>query len=173
MQLLSVENVRTCSLHLGPHSHNNLESTDRAQPSKRCSSIESVVTPETFSRKTAGVATASAKKTTSKRSMFHRYHQEKVTEKMWLLLQACGVLTVAYWAASTVLLHGPPLYHHKMSQKLKKIRCIAHRGCRYEESHIPENTLSAFQHALDAGVDLIELDVWLTEVRSSPHVHAQ
>ncbi|KAM3577700.1 hypothetical protein VYU27_000573 [Nannochloropsis oceanica] len=40
------------------------------------------------------------------------------------------------------------------------VQHIAHRGCRKEG--IPENTLTAFAHAVAAGCDVIELDVWLT-----------
>ena len=36
---------------------------------------------------------------------------------------------------------------------------IAHRGGALEA---PENTVHAFQHAVDAGADALELDVWLT-----------
>lgn len=42
------------------------------------------------------------------------------------------------------------------------VQHIAHRGCRGEEG-IPENTLAAFAHAVAAGCDVIELDVWLTK----------
>ncbi len=41
------------------------------------------------------------------------------------------------------------------------VQHIAHRGCR--EEGIPENTLTAFAHAVAAGCDVIELDVWLTK----------
>jgi len=41
------------------------------------------------------------------------------------------------------------------------VQHIAHRGCR--EEGIPENTLAAFAHAVAAGCDVIELDVWLTK----------
>jgi len=73
-------------------------------------------------------------------------------------------LTALYWTVSTILLHGPALFscRLKLRRKLKGVRTIAHRGCRYE-STVPENTLPAFQHALDAKADLIELDVFLTE----------
>lgn len=41
------------------------------------------------------------------------------------------------------------------------VQHIAHRGGR--EEGIPENTLAAFAHAVAAGCDVIELDVWLTK----------
>lgn len=45
---------------------------------------------------------------------------------------------------------------------------IAHRGYRVK---YPENTLVAFQGAIDAGVDMIELDVLLTKDRSTVVIH--
>ncbi|MBI5625064.1 MAG: glycerophosphodiester phosphodiesterase [Elusimicrobia bacterium] len=53
-----------------------------------------------------------------------------------LLFLSCGA-----WAAPKVLVHG-------------------HRGCR---GVLPENTLAAFQAALEAGVDVLELDLNVTK----------
>lgn len=41
------------------------------------------------------------------------------------------------------------------------VQHIAHRGSRLEG--LPENTLAAFAHAVAAGCDVVELDVWLTK----------
>jgi len=42
-----------------------------------------------------------------------------------------------------------------------RVQHIAHRGSRLEG--LPENTLASFAHAVAAGSDVIELDVWLTK----------
>ncbi|TFJ84376.1 hypothetical protein NSK_004363 [Nannochloropsis salina CCMP1776] len=42
-----------------------------------------------------------------------------------------------------------------------RVQHIAHRGSRLEG--LPENTLASFDHAVAAGSDVIELDVWLTK----------
>jgi glycerophosphoryl diester phosphodiesterase len=64
---------------------------------------------------------------------------------------------------SSILLRLPSIWSARvLSKKLQSVRTIAHRGCRYEGTE-PENTLPAFAVALKNKVDLIELDVWLTE----------
>ena len=45
---------------------------------------------------------------------------------------------------------------------------IAHRGYR---ARYPENTLVAFEAAMDAGADMIELDVLLTKDRKIVVIH--
>jgi len=50
----------------------------------------------------------------------------------------------------------------------KRPLIIAHRGYR---AKYPENTLAAFQGAIDAGVDMIELDVLLTRDRKIVVIH--
>lgn len=47
-----------------------------------------------------------------------------------------------------------------MSSLSHPLLCVAHRGGR---SHFSENTLGAFAHSLELGVDAIELDVWQVE----------
>jgi glycerophosphoryl diester phosphodiesterase len=54
------------------------------------------------------------------------------------------------------------------TQKLKPPWFIAHRGYR---AKYPENTLIAFQAALDAGVQMIELDVALSRDRKLVVIH--
>ena len=54
------------------------------------------------------------------------------------------------------------------SEKFKPPWTIAHRGYR---AKYPENTLVAFQAALDAGVEMIELDVALTLDRKLVVIH--
>ncbi len=51
---------------------------------------------------------------------------------------------------------------------VKRPLIIAHRGYR---AKYPENTLAAFQGAIDAGVDMIELDVLLTKDRKTVVIH--
>jgi len=73
-------------------------------------------------------------------------------------------------AAATKSVEGQPL-NAATASGVKAAGCaidprfcvqhIAHRGCR--EEGIPENTLAAFAHAVAAGCDVIELDVWLTK----------
>ena len=53
-------------------------------------------------------------------------------------------------------------------RKLKRPGIIAHRGYR---AKYPENTLTAFRAALDAGVDMIELDVLLSKDRKMVVIH--
>ena len=52
--------------------------------------------------------------------------------------------------------------------KIKRPWIIAHRGCR---ARYPENTLIAFEAALEAGVDMIELDVMLSKDRHMMVIH--
>ena len=52
--------------------------------------------------------------------------------------------------------------------KFKPPWFIAHRGYR---ARYPENTLVAFQAALDAGVQMIELDVALSRDRKLVVIH--
>ena len=54
------------------------------------------------------------------------------------------------------------------SEKFKQPWIIAHRGYR---ARYPENTLVAFQAALDAGVQMIELDVALSRDRKLVVIH--
>lgn len=49
----------------------------------------------------------------------------------------------------------------KRKQTLPNSEVIAHRGSRNEG--IPENTIAAFRHALAAGANVIECDVWLSK----------
>ena len=44
-------------------------------------------------------------------------------------------------------------------KKLKRIQIHGHRGCR---GLMPENTIPAFEYAIDLGVDAVELDVVIT-----------
>jgi glycerophosphoryl diester phosphodiesterase len=53
-------------------------------------------------------------------------------------------------------------------KNVKRPLIIAHRGYR---AKYPENTLVAFQAAIDAGVDMIELDVLLTKDRKLVVIH--
>ena len=88
-----------------------------------------------------------------------------------VLYLLCGPLLTAaaltYGALSFALsfgllpfrLHGPGSAA-LLSPALRRVRCIAHRGTRLEG--LPENSLAAFAHALRAGADMLELDVWRT-----------
>ena len=50
-----------------------------------------------------------------------------------------------------------------LSQQLRESILIGHRGSKDEG--YPENTILAFKRAIDVGVHVIELDVWLTKDR--------
>ena len=67
---------------------------------------------------------------------------------------------------------------HRFSKEIREVHTIAHRGrlsyswgflsqtCYVAgcgDGTAPENTVEAFEHALDCGIDMIELDVWLTK----------
>ena len=70
---------------------------------------------------------------------------------------------VAFPVLSKVLERAPGLLHNpnsKLSSRLKQVKRIGHRGCTQEG--IPENSMAAFQHAVDQNVCCIELDVRLT-----------
>ena len=74
-------------------------------------------------------------------------------------------ILVAYAITSKICLEFPYLYQKKrqVAAKMGKrlnIEVIAHRGSRAEG--LPENTLAAFEDAVQVGSDVIELDVWLT-----------
>jgi glycerophosphoryl diester phosphodiesterase len=56
----------------------------------------------------------------------------------------------------------------KDRSQIKKPWIIAHRGYR---ARFPENTLAAFEAALEAGVDMIELDVILSKDRKMVVIH--
>ena len=53
-------------------------------------------------------------------------------------------------------------------EKLKRPWVVAHRGY---SAQYPENTVSAFEAAIDAGADMIELDVCLTKDRVPVVIH--
>jgi glycerophosphoryl diester phosphodiesterase len=74
-------------------------------------------------------------------------------------------ITIFYWVISGILLRcsgsrfAAP-NKERLSAKIMASRLIAHRGSKLE--NIPENTIMAFKRAIEVGVDVIELDVWLT-----------
>jgi glycerophosphoryl diester phosphodiesterase len=55
-----------------------------------------------------------------------------------------------------MLAAAPPSDIHEFMRPSDRVRVIAHRGF---SGVAPENTLAAFQRAIDAGADMIELDV--------------
>lgn len=72
-----------------------------------------------------------------------------------------GVCLVALAKLCTVIF--PRLIYRRMSlgSLRSKVSTIGHRGSRHEGA--TENTLASFKEALAAGVDVIELDVWLSK----------
>ena len=56
----------------------------------------------------------------------------------------------------------------KSKKHIKTPWIIAHRGYR---AKYPENTLAAFDGAIQAGVDMIELDVMLSHDRKIAVIH--
>ncbi|XP_069617556.1 lysophospholipase D GDPD1 [Ranitomeya imitator] len=64
-----------------------------------------------------------------------------------------------YLVTSALLLKFPGLLHRKKQQKFR-CRHISHRGGAGENL---ENTMTAFQHAVNLGTDMLELDCHLTK----------
>jgi glycerophosphoryl diester phosphodiesterase len=70
-------------------------------------------------------------------------------------------VVVPFFVCWTIVNKFPRLLHPRRQLGSKGLcNIIAHRGSR--EEGLPENTLAAFQDAIMAGADVIELDVWLT-----------
>ena len=80
------------------------------------------------------------------------------------------LLYCGYWFASGVLLHFPALFwtKKKLPAPLRNVQLIAHRGGRVET---PENTLAAFQNAVERGAHQVEFDVWETKDKVRPRAH--
>ena len=91
------------------------------------------------------------------------YHSNNII--VYCILSVVLTLKMSFWAASYYFLRNPlPSSHAKVvtSAQMFSAKVIAHRGSKSEG--IPENTIPAFQHACNiVGVDIIELDVWLTK----------
>ena len=75
-----------------------------------------------------------------------------------------AVPMMLYCALSFLLLRfplfGATAASGLLSPSLRRVRVIGHRGSRLDG--VPENSLASFSGALAAGVDMVELDVWLT-----------
>jgi hypothetical protein len=71
-----------------------------------------------------------------------------------------GIVFAAYFTISAILFCFPGLVHKKRTPPPVKVRLGAHRGGSAER---PENTIMAFQHAVDCGMELLELDCYLTK----------
>lgn len=76
------------------------------------------------------------------------------------------------WLPLTLLALAVPLTGHAKVRSKAKIQVQGHRGARALR---PENTLPAFDYALEAGVDVLELDLLMTKddrlvVMHDPHV---
>ncbi|KAL3856222.1 hypothetical protein ACJMK2_010999 [Sinanodonta woodiana] len=73
-----------------------------------------------------------------------------------------GMMLVAvfggYFLASAILFKYPTLLHKKKKLKFKPTH-ISHRGGAGENL---ENTITAFQHAIDVGTEMLELDCHIT-----------
>ena len=67
------------------------------------------------------------------------------------------MLKFAGWLLSVYLLLGVLMTQNAFA---KKIEVQGHRGCRALR---PENTLPAFQHAVELGVDVLEMDIAVTK----------
>ncbi len=55
-----------------------------------------------------------------------------------------------------VFMTGVPFAHTEMSARDESVRIVAHRGAMADR---PENTMAAFQRALELGADVVEVDV--------------
>lgn len=75
-----------------------------------------------------------------------------------------------------IILFASACAHHPKpiaAVSLKELQVQGHRGAR---ARFPENTLPAFQHALEAGADVLELDLAMTKdqvlvISHDPHVN--
>lgn len=76
-------------------------------------------------------------------------------------MESMFFLVGSYILVSTFFFFFPNFLHKKKSQSIKKTEflVISHRGGSGENI---ENTITAFQHSKNIGVDIIELDVHLT-----------
>lgn len=71
------------------------------------------------------------------------------------------MIMILYGITTSLMLRLPPLFRTRLlSEKLRSVKIIAHRGSKSEG--IPENTIAAFESAITAGAHQLELDVWLT-----------
>ena len=77
----------------------------------------------------------------------------------WLVIFAGG--GALFVVLSAILQRWPTLLHrtHRISAALRKVRVISHRGGKLVYA---ENTLASFAHALKAGCDCVEFDLWRT-----------
>eukprot|EP01041_Mallomonas_annulata_P008781 gene8781-18159_t len=65
-----------------------------------------------------------------------------------------------YYVAYKLVDRFPNLLHNRRTIDKAQIKVIGHRGSRNEG--LPENSIAAFKDAVSVGVDMVELDVWLT-----------
>ncbi|KAJ1410509.1 PLC-like phosphodiesterase [Ochromonadaceae sp. CCMP2298] len=71
------------------------------------------------------------------------------------------ILAVACYCMYKVACYYPVFWGKKPALgKRGKVEAIAHRGSR--EEGLPENSVAAFKDAVNAGADIVELDVWLS-----------
>jgi len=82
-----------------------------------------------------------------------------VTKNYAIMLWSIGVgISISYFTC----FHYPNLiFETKALGEQGKVKVIGHRGSRLEG--LPENTIASFKDAINAGADVIELDVWLTK----------
>lgn len=79
---------------------------------------------------------------------------------VWIPVVASVLFTFgSYVLLSTIFYYRPELIHKKKLQKKYNFLVISHRGGSGESN---ENTLAAFEHSRDIGVDVVELDCQLT-----------
>ncbi|GMI13322.1 hypothetical protein TrLO_g7937 [Triparma laevis f. longispina] len=73
---------------------------------------------------------------------------------------------LVYFAVSAHFLRRPAFQYQIeknkcVSKQLMEVVTIAHRGSK-REGELIENSMAAFKSSVEAGIDMIELDVWLT-----------
>jgi len=86
----------------------------------------------------------------------------------WSVLLGITLPTVGL---SWLLLEYPQILHKRKKYRGNRFDSvvIAHRGARLEG--VPENTLAAFEHAVESNADMIELDVWQTTDKQAVVFH--
>ena len=75
----------------------------------------------------------------------------------WIVILAVVVLVLAFWPVSLI----PRLKRRPEMNKLREYD-YAHRGLHDKKAGIPENSMKAFQRAMELGYGM-ELDVHLTK----------
>ena len=81
----------------------------------------------------------------------------QLMELLWAVVLA---IAIVYLIVSTVLFVFPTIIHHNHEDRVGSVKISAHRGGAGEYI---ENTMPAFDHAVQIGVNMLEIDVQETK----------